>query len=506
MYDKHPQNSGLYPHRVDNRTDLAHTPIHSEAFLVPAGRPWWKSIIIKLFKVTAYSFIFCLILFGAFYVRGNYANKNDRLAWVNNIPIIGQIKQMAEGSTTPLRGEERGRINVLLLGTGGEGHAGANLTDTIMVISIDPNQNKVAMLSVPRDLSVPIENMGWRKINNVNAYAEQKQPGSGGLAASQAVSNILNAQIDYYVRVDFDGFTELIQQLGPLDVCVDNTFDDYTYPAEGQENNPSLALRYEHLHFEKGCQKMDAALALKYSRSRHAYGPEGSDFARARRQQKVIAAVKEKLVSKDTLFNPQLIANLVSSLNKHIDTNMKIWEMAKFWDLVKGVKQEEVTTKVLSNSPEGLLVDARGTDGAYLLMPRTGNFSEVQYLFKNLFSAPATLENKQLINNAKIQILNGTWINGLASKQAVDLEKMGYKIVGVANASKQDFETSVIYDLTFGQKESALKQLKNKTNANVSFNMPAWLKEDLAKNLTANKNQEHPDLVLILGTDANKAE
>ena len=502
MYDKEPQtNEGF----SNDRHILEETPIHPDAYLLEIPqRSRWVNAIIKLGKISAYVVIFFVVLFFAFYMHGSNT-KNDKLSWINNIPIIGQIKQMAEGSSAPLRGEERGRINILLLGIGGKGHDGAELTDTMMVMSLDTASKKVALLSIPRDLAVPIESSGWRKINSVNALSEQKQPGSGGTAASQATSVVLDAPIDYYVKVDFDGFKQLIDQLGGVNVCVDNTFDDYTYPADGQEDNPVYNARYEHLHFDAGCQKMDGTTALKYARSRHSIGPEGTDFARARRQQKIIEAVKERLLSKDTIFNPALVAQMVSNLTSHIDTNMKIWEMVKMWTLVKDIKRDDISTKVLSNAPDGLLMDTVGESGAYLLMPRTGNFSEVRYLFKNIFSVPATAETVVKADNVKIQIMNGTWINGLATKTSIDLEKLGFKIVGLANSSRQDFETSVIYDLTFGQKEEALKLLKEKTGANVSFNMPDWLKEDLAKYITANKS-DHPELVLILGTDANKAE
>lgn len=486
----------------DRYQDIELIPDHE---LVNLSKRKNNKILNKIVKTFFYSLVFIIVLFITFYIHGNVAPKNH-MAWINNIPLIGQIKQIAEGTSEPLKGEDRGRINILLLGIGGKGHDGGQLTDTIMVLSYDVTTKKVALLSIPRDLSVPIESIGWRKINAVNSYAEQKSPGSGGLATSQTVGNILNAPIDYYVKVDFDGFTQLIDELGGIEVCVDKTFDDYTYPAEGQEDNPDYYSRFEHLHIEQGCQKMDGKLALKYARSRHSLGSEGTDFARAARQQKVIQATKEKLLSANTILNPSMISKLVGNLNEHASTDMKIWEMAKFWSLVKDIKKEDMTTKVLSNSPEGLLVDAKGQDGAYLLLPRTGNFTEVQYLFNNMFGASTVTtktQEKMQAENAKIQILNGTWLNGLASKAAVDLEKLGFKIVDVANCSRQNFEVSVIYDLTFGAKTEALKLLKDKTGANVSFNLPDWLKEDISKRLETGKSKEQPDLILILGNDAN---
>ncbi len=456
-------------------------------------------IVRKAVKTLIYVLVFMIGLFILFYVNSNLS-KSDNLSWVNKIPIIGQIKTFAESSSLPLKGEERGRVNILFLGIGGEGHDGANLTDTIIVFSIDTKDKKVAMLSIPRDLSIPMDNLGWRKINNVNAYAEMSQPGTGGPATSQAVSNILQAPIDYYARVDFEGFKKIIDYFGGVEIEVENTFDDYTYPAEGQEANPVYVDRFEHLHFDKGQQVMNGDRALKYARSRHAFGPEGTDFARARRQQKVIEALKAKALSAETLTNPKLIANVIGELNKNVDTNLKVWEMLKVWQLVKGVNQSDIITKVLSNAPDGLLMDSTGYDGAYLLMPRTGNFSEIDYYFQHIFdSAPAAIKSKIQGEAAKVEILNGTWINGLAGKVATDLGKYDFKIVGVSNCSRQNFERSVIYDLTFGAKKDSLEMLKKKTGANVSFTLPDWLKADLAASASSTTSQ--PDLVLILGQD-----
>jgi len=462
------------------------------------------SIVRKTVKVLIYSLVFMIGLFILFYVNSNIS-KTDTLSWINKIPIIGQIKTFAETSSTPLKGEDSGRVNILFLGVGGEGHDGAQLTDTILVFSINTKDKKISMLSIPRDLSIPMENLGWRKINNVNAYAEMQQAGSGGQATSQAVSNILKAPIDYYVKVDFEGFKKIIDYFGGIEVDVENTFDDYTYPAAGQEDNPVYVNRFEHLHIEKGRQTMDGELALKYARSRHAYGVEGTDFARAARQQKVIEALKEKALSAETLTNPKLVANVISELNNNISTDLKIWEILKAWQLVKNIDKSNIITKVLSNQPSGLLVDTTGYDGAYLLMPRSGNFSEINYLFNHIFeTAPDEVKTKIQGESAKVKVLNGTWISGLAGKMAADLEKYNFNIVSVANCSRQNFERSVIYDLTFGAKKDSLEMLKKKTGANVSFTLPDWLKNDLSAE-AASGTVAQPDLVLILGQDMDSS-
>jgi LCP family protein required for cell wall assembly len=350
-----------------------------------------------------------------------------------------------------------------------------------------------------------MEGMGWRKINNVNAYAEAKNPGSGGLAISQALGDVLNIPIDYYVRMDFDGFVNIIDELDGVEVYVDNILDDKKYPILGMEDAEPYEARYETLYLPVGWQKMDGSLALKYVRSRHAYGIEGSDFARSRRQQKVIEAAKEKFLSKSIIFRPTIITNVIDELQEHMSTNLKIWEIIKLWDIAKNISKENITNKVLDNSSSGLLVDARGEDNAYILTPRSGDFSEIQYLVNNIFSdAPIQTKEKVAVEKATLEVRNGTWINGLASVTAMDLEKYGFNISRIGNCSQQNFQKSVIYDLTFGEKMESLSVLKEKTGANASFSMPQWLIDEIREEVADEKNPEQPDFVLVLGQDADK--
>ncbi|MDP2736952.1 MAG: LCP family protein [bacterium] len=450
---------------------------------------------------------FVLIFFLAVYIIFSFSGSGDKSSnWFYNLPIISQIKHLVESADTKLKGEDDDRINILLLGIGGKNHDGGLLTDTIMLASLKPSENKLSLLSIPRDLAVPIEGLGWRKINSVNAYAEMQTPGSGGLAISQTVSDIFQIPVDYYLTVDFAGFVKIIDDLGGIEVNVENTFDDYKYPILGSED-ADWEERWEHLHVEKGGQIMDGSLALKYVRSRYAYGIEGSDFARSRRQQKILEAVKEKVLSLNILFKPTMISKIISDINENYSSNLKIWEMVKLWGMAKDIKSENITTRVLDNSPSGLLVDVIGEDGAYLLSPRSGDFSEIKYLVNNIFTdAPATDKEKVKEERATIEVRNGTWINGLASQAALDLERYGFNIIRVGNTSQQNFEKSVIYDLTYGAKIQALTILKNKTNANVALGMPQWLIDDLTKEIAGETNPIQPDFILILGQDADKTK
>lgn len=457
----------------------------------------------KIKKLSAYITIFFLTAIIVFSSQILITGQNST-SWFMKLPIISQIRHLVESADSPLKGEENGRINILLLGMGGKNHDGGLLTDTIILASLDTNEKKVALLSIPRDLSVLVEGMGWRKINNINAFAESESGGSGGLATSQAISDILGIPIDYYVRLDFKGFVNVINELGGIEVDVENTLDDYKYPIMGKEEAEPYEARYEYLHIEKGRQKMDGELALKYARSRHGEGVEGSDFARSRRQQKILEAVKEKVLSKHTLFKPLMVSNIIGELNENINTNLKIWEMVKLWNMFKEIKSGDIINKVLDNSPGGLLVDTMGQDGAYILIPRSGDFDEIKYMANNIFSnAPAKTKANVATEKTTVEILNGTWINGLAGRMALDLEKYGFDIVRISNFNRQNFQKSVIYDLTYGEKINSLTTLKKKTNATISFGLPEWLIEDLAKNLANEKNKIQPDFILILGQEAD---
>lgn len=483
-------------HQPFSPHDYTHTPQ-----VVHRPRRRWPKFLLWLVLILGGFFAF-------FYVKHKVA-PTDAPSWIDNIPLIGQMKHLAESADRELKGEDRDRINVLLLGVGGKNHDGGQLSDTIMIASVKPSTKQVSLFSIPRDLAIPLENIGWKKINAVNATAEAKEPGSGGLATSQAIGHLVDAPIDYYLRVDFDGFEKIIDEVGGIDVYVDNTLDDYSYPIRGREDDPNYYNRFEHLHVDAGWQHMNGELALKFARSRHGVEAEGTDFARARRQQKIIEAVREKILSANILLNPKKVSAIIGEIDNNISTNLKIWEMVKLFGLVKNVDKDNIINKVLDNSPSGLLVDGVGENGAYILSPRAGDFSEITYLFANLFGTPPQsgkqeTQSEKTKEEIKVTILNGTWVNGLGSRVAVNLENYGIKVVQIGNSSRHNFEKSVIYDLGYGAKRDSLEFLKEKTGANIAPTLPDWLKEDVA--LAAKNGQiEQPDFIIILGTDADSS-
>ena len=187
-------------------------------------------------------------------------------------------------------------ISILVLGKGGEGHTAPNLTDTIILSYLNIENNSVNFLSLPRDIWIPEIRA---KLNSAYHYGGFKMAGD-------SVTSITGLPINYTVVIDFSLFKDLIDNVGGIKVHVENSFTDEKYPIEGKENDLCdgdrlYRCRYETLQFTQGEQNMNGELALKYVRSRNASGDEGTDIAREKRQQKVIEAIKEKILS--NLYN-----------------------------------------------------------------------------------------------------------------------------------------------------------------------------------------------------------
>lgn len=301
------------------------------------------------------------------------------------------------------------RINILLLGVGGGKHDGPYLTDTIIFVSVDPKLKEVKMVTLPRDLWISDISA---KINT--AYAKGLKANKGLELSKASVGKVLDQKIDYGFRIDFNGFIKAVDMLGGIRVNVQRSFDDYEYPITGSESDTcgfegeefekrateeadkqleAFPCRYEHLHFEKGPQMMDGETALKYVRSRHAKGDEGTDFARSKRQENVINAVREKVLSAGTLLNPIKLASLYDVFKDSIDTDIEKEEYDDFVKLVQAMKGTSIESSVIDDSDDkamgtGLLInppisfDSYG--GQYVLVPKRapGDFKDIHSYIK----------------------------------------------------------------------------------------------------------------------------
>jgi LCP family protein required for cell wall assembly len=378
-----------------------------------------------------------------------------------------------------LKGESDDRINFLLLGMGGEGHPGPYLTDTMIIASLKPSENKISLISIPRDLSVPIPNYGWRKINNANHFGEMQAKSSGPKFTADLISKVFEIPIHYYVRLDFSGFENLIDELGGIKINVENGFVDSSFPTDDYG--------YQTVSFKPGWQKMNGQTALIYARSRHGTNNENSDFARSKRQQQVLQAIKDEAFSFTTFLSYRKISALLKLYQEHVVTNLDIWEIYKLIKLAKKINSDNISHLVLENGPTGPLY-ATNINGAYLLLPRDMSFYQLQQMIKNVFEPNAQLKPQE---KTKVEIQNGTKIEGLAYQTSLALKNIGFQVIKIANAAQQNYEKTVIYDLTNNQKPEALAELKNKFNANVSADKPSAI-------ITYSSNT---DFLIILGQD-----
>ncbi|MFH1867093.1 MAG: LCP family protein [Patescibacteria group bacterium] len=403
-------------------------------------------------------------------VQATFADWQQHSVWEN-------IKRLTGSPDKQLRGEVDGRINMVLLGMGGVAHEGPYLTDTIIVASLNPQTADLGLLSIPRDLAVTIPGNGIRKINSANAYGEAKEPGSGALLASTVIANTLALPIHYYVRIDFNGFIGLINQLGGLKIKVERAFTDPQYPT-----TESLT---RTISFEEGEQLMSGERVLEYVRSRHGSNWQGTDFARSRRQQQVLIALKEKLLKLSTFLNPRLLVKLYNTFQENIETNLEPWEVIKLSNIFKEVNTNQVVHQVLDIETSNLLREARGEDGAYFLVPRGGDYRELQ-LFASDLLAYATARSER----ATIIIENGTSMPGLAQQIAALLTEHGLQVISYGNAESKDYQNTLVYDFT------------NKTKPASAQAILELLELSQTENSEEQRQQE--DFLIILGQDKVK--
>lgn len=297
----------------------------------------------------------------------------------------------------------QGRTNVIILGIPGGIHDGTDLTDAIIFLSIDYKKQDVVEVSIPRDIwSDTLKD----KINTAYHYGEEKKKDGGLVLAKAIIEEVVGQPVHYAWLLDFSGFKKLIDLVGGVDIFVVNSFTDNFYPITGKEDDfcagdPTFACRYEKLQFEKGWEYMDGEQALKYVRSRQAEGEEGSDFARSRRQQQVIAVLKAKLLQPSFFWqNLKNVKELFTAFDEATNTDMKLSEQILFFKSFLKLPDQLIRHLALdSGDPEkgrkGLLVNPPlwQYNNEWVLVPRTGDFDEIhQYISCNLDNPSCTMK------------------------------------------------------------------------------------------------------------------
>jgi LCP family protein required for cell wall assembly len=270
-----------------------------------------------------------------------------------------------------------GRVNMVVLGYGGAGHDGAYLSDSLMVMSLSPSDRATTLISVPRDLWVQIPpNSGqYAKLNAAFANGMANGYGSyppgqlaGGLEAAAKVSDVTGLDIPYFMTINFQGFRELVDALGGVDINVPTAFTA-NYPIN---DDPQINAGWKVIHFNTGMQHMDGERAIEYARARYVIAPasEGSDFARSTRQQLLIRAIASRMRSPSAWTG---LSGAMTALQKAIYTNLSLADLTAFTlklDLNNAAHVGLSTTNVLVNGTSG--------DGQDILLPQNGNWDAIK--------------------------------------------------------------------------------------------------------------------------------
>lgn len=379
--------------------------------------------------------------------------------------------------TTRLKGEDTGHVNILLAGNSADdpGHGGANLTDSIMLISIDTRHHKAFMLSIPRDLWVDIDDSGHQKINEAyvtgqtDGFNQSGYPKGGMGQLEQVVSQDLGIPIDYYALIDYSALRDAVNAVGGININVQSTdprgiYDPDTDWVTGGPLVPPTSNGPHHLNGE---QALDLARARGDAYG--SYGFDDADFDRTQNQREMLVALKGKAVSVGVLSNPVKLSKLFDSVGKNVKTDFKLPEVHRLYDLTKDISGHNIKSLSLNNADgKDLLTSYSSPDGESALIPAAGfdNFYDIQsYINRQLSSDPVVQEA------ADVVVLNGTSTDGLASKVKQSLTGKKIIVTQIGDASGPHPTTTII-DNSGGKKPATRSLLTHLFGNHVTSTNP----------------------------------
>lgn len=367
-----------------------------------------------------------------------------------------------------LNGESDGRVNILLLGNGGGTHEAPDLTDTIMLASIDPVNNKADLLSIPRDLWVNVAGYGEMKINAAyetgkyaylhridESNADYKAVAAGFVTIDRTIEQVLGVDINYNALVNFQAFSQGVNAVGGVTVNVPEELYDPTMAWENNWN-PVLA--------KPGVQTFDGRHALIYVRSRET----SSDFARGQRQRAVLVAMKDKVMTLGVLGNPLKMTQLAGAFGDNVRTDLSMSNANRLATLMKRISNDDVKSIGLADQPNSFVTTA-AINRQSVVRPVAGLFeySAIQKFVRS------TLVNGYIAReNARITVLNGTAKTGLASQRADELKSFGYNITRVGYTPTNNYQSTIIVDLTGGRDASTAKYLQQRFGVALVTELP----------------------------------
>jgi LCP family protein required for cell wall assembly len=282
-------------------------------------------------------------------------------------------------------------------------------SDTMILISVDPDTNRAALISIPRDTRALIPGRGPEKVNHAHAYG-------GPALAMRTVEQLLGIVVHYYVRTNYHGVQAVVDTLGgvTIDVEKDMKYED--------------PLQDLVIDLKKGRQLLDGDKALQYLRYRNG----GGDIARIGRQQQFIGAVIREAMTFGTVFRAQALAREVV---KYIDTNMSAGQILEYALLLSRISDPSVEMATLPGSVRNLTDPGVGTL-SYWVLDEAGTADIVDRLVWGI--------DKTANSGTRVRVLNGTGTSGLATEMAAKLRKDGFNVIGVANAPSSNYERTTV--------------------------------------------------------------
>ena len=360
------------------------------------------------------------------------------VAFLPSNPVVTHVEKGRAKEEDLPNIQKKERVTILLLGIDQRGdEAGPWRTDTMIVLTVDPATKTAGMLSIPRDLWVTVPGFGEHKINTAHFIGDvEGYPGGGPALAKKTVRNLLGVPIDYYIRVNFTGFERLIDAIGGVTVDVEKPIDDNRYP-DGNYG-------YTEVHIPAGIQHMDGKTALQYARSRHGT----SDYDRSRRQQKLLMAVRDKVLSMD--ISVDRIPEILRIVGDSVQTDLNLSELTALAAIAREIKLDNIKIAAIDASATHA---ATTPSGLWVAIP---DRDAIRKLRDEIFPAPSpTAVIAQVTDKAKleaeaaqVQVLNGTLVAGLAQRTATRLREAGYQVAGFGNADRGDYTHTVVIDLT----------------------------------------------------------
>lgn len=448
-----------------------------------------------ILKRSSLAILSLILIGGAYFAAKIYITEHHLLRGGGGAPALASNIDINQ-----LKGEGDGRVNVLLLGKGGPGHEGPDLTDTIMLASIDPINNKVGLLSIPRDLWVKIPNNGYQKLNA--AYADGKSESHAKTTAGkerdglnlldQTLEPVIGVPIHYHVVLDFSAFRDAVNSLGGVTLNV--TPSELNWPSykPNELYDPTIAWEnnWNPVIAKEGVQTMYGKQALLFARSRET----SSDFARGLRQRALLVGIKNKALSAGTFSNPVKVSSLLSSLGNNVYTDFSLNDMSRLYQIIQKIPSNTINSIDLVTPPHNLLTTGN-MNGLSIVEPRAGlyNYSDITNYIRN------TLRDGFLAKeNSSLAVYNATDRVGLAGTESSVLKSFGYRVTQVGNtATVTDPARTTIIDLTKGKDKYTRHYLEQRFGSGARNGLPP----DAGITPPAGT-----DFVIILGEDVNSTQ